>query len=381
MNYWLDLFTGTTWNEFRNSGSHISGFRTRMRHAAAKVQPGDIFLCYLTGVMRWVGALEVVKPTNDQSKIWSDEAFPIRFEVKPLIQLSPEHGVPMAELEGKVLFYSGSKDRGKFKGFVRMSPNRFANAKDGELILNLIKQAQVAPVVRPVDPKKLARKPLYTAEQKRGKTTIATKVSVPEYDQPEEQLTKKASLEALEGAATTRHTEIQYNLLVLGADMGFDLWVARNDRSKKWQGKILGELPKLVSELPTQFNEATNRTIELIDVLWLRGHSIVAAFEVECTTAVYSGLLRMSDLLALQPNLEINLFLVAPDERQDKVEQEILRPTFALREKPLANVCGFISFSKLMEKLEGIRKLGLATSLKPDFLQKTAEYFIEDEKT
>jgi len=136
----------------------------------------------------------------------------------------------------------------------------------------------------------------------------------------------------------------------------------------------------MVSELPTQFNEATNRTIELIDVLWLKGNSIVAAFEVECTTAVYSGLLRMSDLLALQPNLEINLFLVAPDERQDKVEQEILRPTFALREKPLAKVCGFISFSKLMEKLDGIRKLGLATSLKPDFLQKTAEYFAEDEE-
>lgn len=63
-----------------------------------------------------------------------------------------------------------------------------------------------------------------------------------------------------------------------------------------------------------------------------------------------------------------------------KGEQEILRPTFALREKPLANVCGFISFSKLMEKLNGIRKLGLATSLKSDFLQKTAEYFGEDEE-
>jgi hypothetical protein len=56
MNYWLDLFTGTTWSEFRASGSRISGFRSRMRNAARKVQPGDVFLCYLTGVMRWVGA-------------------------------------------------------------------------------------------------------------------------------------------------------------------------------------------------------------------------------------------------------------------------------------------------------------------------------------
>jgi hypothetical protein len=90
---------------------------------------------------------------------------------------------------------------------------------------------------------------------------------------------------------------------------------------------------------------------------------------------VYSGLLRMSDLLALQPNLEINLYLVAPDERREKVKQEILRPTFSLREKPLAEVCGFIGFGGLTEKVQGIRKLNLAASLKPDFLQATAEFF------
>ena len=91
-----------------------------MRNAAARVQPGDRFLCYLTGVMRWVGALEVIRATDDQSKIWADEHFPVRFEVKPLIQLDPEHGVPMAELEGKVAFYSSPRDRGKF---TRLRPN------------------------------------------------------------------------------------------------------------------------------------------------------------------------------------------------------------------------------------------------------------------
>ncbi len=81
------------------------------------------------------------------------------------------------------------------------------------------------------------------------------------------------------------------------------------------------------------------------------------------------------DLLALQPNIDINLFLVAPDERREKVKQEILRPTFSLREKPLAEICGFIGFGKFTEKLDGIHKLGLASSLKPDFLLKTAEFF------
>ena len=162
--------------------------------------------------------------------------------------------------------------------------------------------------------------------------------------------------------------------------MGLDVWVARNDRSKRWNGTTLGDSRSMVRDLPTQFNEATNKTIELIDVLWLKGNSIVSAFEVECTTAVYSGLLWMSDLLALQPNLEIKLYLVAPDERREKVEAEILRPTFKLREKPLNEVCGFLPFSKLMEKVDGILKLGLAASLKPDFLERTAEFFGAEEE-
>ena len=142
---------------------------------------------------------------------------------------------------------------------------------------------------------------------------------------------------------------------------------------------MLGNLSEMVEELPTQFNEATNRTIELIDVLWLKGNSIVAAFEVECTTAVYSGLLRMSDLLALQPNLNISLYIVAPGDRKTKVEQEILRPTFMLRQRPLADKCGFLAIDELKDKIDGAAKLGLISSLKPDFLEQMAEYFVDHE--
>lgn len=110
--------------------------------------------------------------------------------------------------------------------------------------------------------------------------------------------------------------------MTLGAELSLDVWVARNDRSKKWNGKTLGELPRLVIALPTQFNEATQRTIELIDVLWLKGNSIVAAFEVECTTQVYSGLLRMSDLLSLQPNLKSIFFLWRPTNGKIKLSRK-----------------------------------------------------------
>jgi hypothetical protein len=290
--------------------------------------------------------------------------------------LEPEHGVPMDQLQGRVSFFATAKDKGKFKGFVRGSPNLFKDSKDAELILSLLREAEKSPVSRPVDPKKLARKPLYKVEPAQGAKELPTLVSVPEPDEPDESAPRpRSDRQQASDSATTRHTEIQYELLQLGAELGLDVWVARNDRNRTWKGVPLGSLPKIVEELPTQFNEATNRTIELIDVLWLSGNSIVAAFEVECTTSIYSGLLRMSDLLALQPNLDISLFLVAPDERRTKVEQELLRPSFSLREKPLAKVCGFLPFGRLCEQLEGIRKLGLGSSLRATFLKSTAEYF------
>lgn len=378
MNYWIDLFTGTTWDEFRKAGSRITGFRESRKKYWKNVKPGDIFLCYLTGVMRWVGALEVIGPSDDKTPIWKFDDFPVRFSVRPMVQLEAEIGLPLSDLLGRVAFYQSSKDEGGYKGFLRGSPSRFHRSEDGKLILDLLRQAEANPVSRPVDLKKLARKPLFKAARKKGKAVVSTLVSVPGPDEAPSSADETTPPTA-EAATSTRHTEIQYHLLVLGAEMGFDVWVARNDRSKKWSDQTLGEMPHIVGELPRQFNPATNQTIELIDVLWLKGNSIVAAFEVESTTSVYSGLLRMSDLLALQPNLDINLFLAAPDERRDKVEQELLRPTFKIREKPLAKVCGFLPFSKLVERIETIRRLNLAKSLKPSFLEETAEYFGDEE--
>lgn len=69
---------------------------------------------------------------------------------------------------------------------------------------------------------------------------------------------------------------------------------------------------KLVTTLPLNYDAATLKTIENIDVIWLQRRSIAHAFEVEHTTAVYSGLLRMADLLALQPRIQIALFTSLP---------------------------------------------------------------------
>jgi len=56
-NYWLDLFTPVTWQEFLDAGGKVSGFRETQWSRLQKVKTGDYFLCYITGISRWVGFL------------------------------------------------------------------------------------------------------------------------------------------------------------------------------------------------------------------------------------------------------------------------------------------------------------------------------------
>lgn len=108
-----------------------------------------------------------------------------------------------------------------------------------------------------------------------------------------------------ENTEPTAHEEIQWLLLKFGSNMGLDVWVARNDRNKSVNGNRFAEIPGLRKKLPIYFDPEIVKKIELIDVLWLKRNAIVAAFEIESTTSIYSGLLRMSDLIHVLPNLNI----------------------------------------------------------------------------
>jgi hypothetical protein len=168
-------------------------------------------------------------------------------------------------------------------------------------------------------------------------------VTVPENSEMEE-----------EGEEEIRESfQIQALLAEIGARMGFRIWLPKSDRTrvlKKWKA----ESGDLLDMLPLNYDEATLKTIELIDVLWLKKRSIVRAFEVEHTTSVYSGLLRMADLIALQPNMNIKLHIVAPESRREKVFQEIRRPVFTVLEgRALSEMCSYLSY----DSVTGIREL------------------------
>jgi hypothetical protein len=345
--YWLDLFTGTTWKEFLDAGGTTSGFPETRWSTVKKIKAGDYLLCYLTGLSRWVGVLEVTGEPfrDDESKIWKLDQFPARIPVTPIVQLDPLHAAPIISLQNQLSIFRNAKSPTSWTGAVRSSPAQWS-AEDGEAVLAVVREAERNPVARPFDPKKLAKIP------ERYRTQTAKAVTIPENGVEETEHNEGSETTHKTEPAQREHSEIQYLLLKLGSEMGLDVWVARNDRSQHFQGKQFSAIPRCISTLPIHFDEATNKTIELIDVLWLNGNTIVAAFEIESTTSVYSGLLRMSDLIAMQPNLNIPLFLVAPDGRRDKVVQEINRPTFARLTPPMTEMCRFIPFSALREQLE-----------------------------
>jgi hypothetical protein len=367
INYWLDLFTGTTWRAFQVAGAKVTGFREHNWKRAANIKPGDVFLCYLVGVKRWVGLLEVTGDRyRDSSPIFEEEPFPVRFLVKPLVLLTPEQGVPMESFEGRLTFYPAKTTGSQWSGLVRSSPTKYDPA-DGAVIAAAIHEAAANPVERPVDPKKLARSPnLYKLRTKAGNEEIEAVVSVPpvEDEDSEEE-------EAPAGGPT--HTEIQWRLLDLGSKIGLKVWAPKSDRNKGWEGKRIGDVPNLLEGLPTQFDKVTNKTIENIDVLWLSGQTIVAAFEVEHTSSIYSGLLRMSDLITMQPNLDIKFYLTAPDGRYEKFCNEVARATFASRKKPLHTICSFLPYSKLCARLEEAKNV--LRYLRPEFLDEIADLY------
>jgi hypothetical protein len=337
----LDLFTLDTWEEFLQHGASVTGFREGRWSRVQKIEPGDVLLCYVIGLKRWIGVLEVTGPPffSAEPPIWASDPFPSRLPVRVVHQLTPETGVPQRELIDRMpMFSTLANPQREWGGHFLGSPRPWPD-EDAQVVLAAIEQAVAHPVTRPI-----GRVPRPSTRVSAEESEAFGVVAVPDVDEePSQQVT---------GAEVSQHGEVQARLIDLGAKMGYRVFLARNDRSRIFDGQRLGDRAAVIEHLPLAFDAATTRIVELIDVIWLRENSIAAVFEVESTTSVYSGLLRMSDLLAMQPNLVIPIFIVAPETRRDKVMREVNRPTFKRLNHPLDSLTRFISFESLREMVE-----------------------------
>jgi hypothetical protein len=120
------------------------------------------------------------------------------------------------------------------------------------------------------------------------------------------------------------HIIMQWKLIQLGIKSGSKVWIPKND-----QRRITTEYD--YADFEERFSAGIDtpaRYVENIDVVWKEEFRIDGAFEIENSTAIYSGLLRFSDLKIIAPNITYPLFIVAPNDKRSKVFNQINRPTF-----------------------------------------------------
>ena len=171
--------------------------------------------------------------------------------------------------------------------------------------------------------------------------------------------TESARARELEGDRT--HTEVQGWLRDLGRALGYAVWVAANDRGRRCGPGALGD--GCLDELPPEICAQPGiDAVRLIDVLWIDSATqrVAAAFEVEHTTSIYSGIVRLLDLALGAGQVGHALFLVAPDAREGDVRQQLARPAFS-RVTELG--IRYVAYGELDRNREAIARFG--SGLKP----------------
>ena len=136
------------------------------------------------------------------------------------------------------------------------------------------------------------------------------------------------------------HYQVQTLLGAIGHARGLDVWLPPVDRGRMdWS--LADAFPQRAS-LPDGL-AAVHPILQEIDVAWIArgGGDLLALYEVEQSTPIYSGLLRMNDIKLVAPVVE-RLTIVAQEERRPLFARQVQRPTF--RASGLSEVCGFMSF-------------------------------------
>ncbi len=167
---------------------------------------------------------------------------------------------------------------------------------------------------------------------------------------------ERSSTAAEMGEETEQHLYMQYCLIKIGQMRGHDVWIAGNDRNKSYQETSFSSLT--LPEIPHFAGPDVLNIAKMIDVIWFKKGTArpVCFFEIEHSTSVYSGLLRLNDVRIDYPVPKA--FVVAAESRRQLFDRQIGRRTFTNSE--LSEVCQFMSYDdvkKLVQSSETIKNI------------------------
>lgn len=277
------------------------------------------------------------EPFQSQEKVWDDGLFPYRIPIKFRQILAKGNRIPILGEVREILV----SEWGNSYGWGILNQQLITDLPAEKIMSEFTSRPNTL-----VQTQSNIEQFLEEADQQRRNTSTKKVKRLPERV-GELQVEKPSSEE------DSDHSKAQNALIELGRITGCSVWVASNDRNRSFNGKTLGD--QCLKQLPNMgLSDEATRKISLIDIIWIKQSAPVCAFEVETTTSIYSGILRMSDLISVVPALNVKLYIVAPKERQDKVGNELTRPTF--KRIGLNDFCKFIpleELDKLLFKVDG----------------------------
>lgn len=170
-----------------------------------------------------------------------------------------------------------------------------------------------------------------------------------------DQLQKQVKEETVKTYEESEHDLVIKKLVDLGAKEGCGCHIGQTEQRKYTEFQEISTVP-LTHPEEYGLTKAAFKYIKEIDLLWFKGDAIVAAFEVERSTTIVSGIDRFRNLFVAQPNTNIETFLVVPDSREKEVQQKINSP--ANRKENISAKIGYILFSDLETK-SGVENISL----------------------
>jgi len=159
---------------------------------------------------------------------------------------------------------------------------------------------------------------------------------------------KIASIQEHEGTKDDVHLKIQYMLVKIGLLDGYDVWIASNDVNKEFNGERFNEM--CLDILPHFAGETVLNIAKNIDVIWFKRGSARPErfFEIEHTTSIYSGLLRLNDVMIDYPIPAA--YIVGSNDKKSKFNDQLNRRTFV--NNGLNKVCKFLDYEDVEKNYE-----------------------------
>ena len=131
--YYSAIFNASTWETFISGKANIMGYRKKLK-IMDEIKKGDIFICYMSREYKFFALLEIESEYFfDETKIWDEDTFPHRFEVRVITNQSMDKAINIKEQFNKLELFQKLKKPDHWAGFFMSSPRKFSD-NDGKLL-------------------------------------------------------------------------------------------------------------------------------------------------------------------------------------------------------------------------------------------------------